>query len=814
MKKLPHRFSGIALATALFLAGLAGVLRAEPPAINYVTQPVRHWEAFFVFGEGFGAKNVRVLQGRIEDERGPEELAKALLAGETLKVPEKPPEKPIEVGRINVLSPQAIGGILQGGVQMLWAKSEEGISAPFVVNRPEVFFAEFEEIAPGEECRLFGRNLVQSFYPPQPSLWLLDREKKAVHRCEWGNRFDYQGHLDYQLPYELRFKVPDSVPDGAYELWVHNGLKTGLHGVGGPVPLAVKRRSPSRPKLIDAREHGAKGDGLTDDSPALEKAVLAAAELAAALPPEGYSRIAPSGGRSDRGGATVYLPQGDYVLSRPLRVPPGVNLKGFRPSLSRLLVRPEIAPFSLECSKDSLKGKAQDWASLFRKMPQMPMVYLVSDSRVEDLGFVAAEPVQWCVAAVSPKGPIERIVIRHCEMENPHTPWVTKGYVPATACIGLLGYARFCEIRDCRLRGLDGISHVGTGFRCRMIGNRFSPTMGPFGTTGMGWMIGVNCIVEGNLCENSNRGFTCGPWHGPIERNFIARNGVVDGGSIEGGAESFLFEGPDVGRENWFGSPSAVGADWLEQTDQKWRADVLKGRVALVVHGRGFGQWRRVASNTENRVALAEPWGVQPDKASLTVVRQFFMQNILLNNTCRDTIGGIDFYGGALENTVERYVGQRARGVWIVAGHVADPKERLPFGPGWYNDARNCRFLDGCDVILDASRRTDMPTPAPLLCGNRIQRSEFRHSRYVADSRMLWTLTQTSWLPYGDPRRGTPPPALAFNSLDSCSFDLYPQETGVALDPETAGTYLWWLAWPRKEPQMDDKGKGTVYIPR
>jgi hypothetical protein len=516
MQKLPDRFSGMLLAVAVFLAGLAAALQAEPPAINYVTQPVRHWEAFFVFGEGFGAKNVRVLQGRIEDERGPEELAKALAAGETLKVPEKPPEKPIEVGRIHVLSPQAIGGILQGGVQMLWAKTEEGVSPPFVVNRPEVFFVEFDEVAPGEECRVFGRNLVQSFYPPQPSLWLLDREKKAVHRCEWGNRFDYQGHLNYQLPYELRFKVPVTVPDGAYELWVHNGLKTGLHGFGGPVTLAVKRRLPSRPKLVDAREHGAKGDGLADDSPALEKAVLAAAELAAARPPEGPTRppegptrppegftpsggyspsyppegVKPSGGKS--GGATVYLPQGDYVLSRPLRVPPGVHLKGFRPSLSRLLVRPEVAAFSTECPKDSLKGKAQDWAPLFRKMPQMPMVCLVSDSRVEDLGFVAAGPAQWCVAAVSPKGPIERIAVRNCDLENPHTPWITKDWAPATGCIALLGSARFCEIRDCRLRGLSGIDHVGTGFKCRMIDNRFASSLGPFGTTGMGWMIGVN----------------------------------------------------------------------------------------------------------------------------------------------------------------------------------------------------------------------------------------------------------------------------------------------------------------------------------
>jgi len=790
------RTAGLSTLVGMLLAICVAshAIAAEPPAINYVTQPVRHWETFFIFGEGFDAKNVKVLRGEIADPRPPEDLAKALLDGGTFTPPEKPPEKVGDLyGRQYALSPQAIGGKLQGAVQVFWVKSDAGISPPYVVNRPEVFFVEFDEVAPGQECRLFGRNMVQSFYPPQPSLWLLDRAGKRVYKCEWGNRFDYQGHLNYQLPYELRFKVPDAVPDGAYELWVHNGLKTGLHGFGGPVPLTVKRTQPSQPKRFGAKDFGAKGDGQADDTAALEKAVLAAAEA--------------------RGG-TVFIPQGDYVVSRPLRVPPGVSLEGFRPSLSRLVVRPDAAPFAGEFPKEPLVGKADDWGQHFRRLNTAPMVYLVSNSRVEGLGFVAAEPAYWAVAAAQTKGPIERIIIRNCEMANAHAPWISGAWRPATGCIGILGYARHCEIRGCTLKGMTGIDHIGTGYKCRTIGNRFEPLAGSFGTSSMGWMIGVNCLIEGNLCQNSNRGFTCGPWMGPIERNFIARNGVLNGGSVEGAGESFLFEGPDVGRENWLGTPSATGPDWLEQADQRWKPDALKGRVALVVGGRGFGQWRRVASNAGNRVTATEPWSVPPDKTSLVVVRNFFMQNVLVNDYCRDAVGGIDFYGGALENTVERFIGLRSRGVWWYAAHVADPAQRLPFGPSWYNDARNCRFLEGGGVELDASRRTDLPTAAPLLCGNRVQACEFRHSPYVTASRMLWSLKQTSWLPYGDQRRGSPPPAIAWNILDSSRFDLHPGERGIVLDPETAGEVLWHLDWSGREPQIDDKAAGTVTVPQ
>lgn len=788
-----RRVRAVIASMLLFWCIATGSVYAGPPAITYVTQPVRHWETFFLFGEGFDGKKLEVLRLAIEDARSPDELAAAIVAGQTFVPPAEPPAKVGDLyGRQFVLSPQVIGGKLQGQAQVFWVRTAEGLSPPFVVNRPEVFFVEFDEVTPGQECRVFGRNMVQSFYPPNPRIYLLDKANRKVHACQWGNRYDYQGHLNYQLPYELRFKVPDSVPDGTYELWVHNGLNTGLHGFGGPVTLVVKRSVVPTPTLYRVTQYGAKGDGLTDDTPALEKAVAAAAEA---------------------GGGTVYFPPGDYLLSHTLRVPPGVHLCGMRPHDCRLIVRPQLVPFAETLPSAPIPGRQRDWALQFRKLSGAPMVYVVSDSRIENLGFVAEEPVYWAIAAATPRNePIRRVVVHNCQIVNSHAPWVAGAWRPATGCIALLGYAERCEIRGCQMQGLTGIDHVGTGRKCRTIGNHFTCLHGPFGTSGMGWMIGVHSIVEGNVCENSNRGFTCGPWHGPIEQNFIARNGVINGGSVEGAGESFLFEGPDVGRETWFGHPAAAGPDWLEQADQRWNTDVLAGRVALVVHGRGFGQWRRVKGNTENRITLTEPWRVPPDQTSWVVIRQFFMQNVLVNNYCRDVMGGIDFYGGALENTVERFVGQRSGGVWWYAAYVADPAQRMPFGPSWYNEARNCRFLSTRGAALDAARRADMPTPAPLLVGNRVQSSEFHHSPYVTSSRVLLSLTQTSWLDHGDPRRGSPAPAIAYNALDSSTFDLYPGERGVHLDPETAGTLLWHLRWPGKEPHLDDRAAGTVQI--
>ena len=107
-----------------------------------------------------------------------------------------------------------------------------------------------------------------------------------------------------------------------------------------------------------------------------------------------------------------------------------------------------------------------------------------------------------------------------------------------------------------------------------------------------------------------------------------------------------------------------------------------------------------------------------------------------------------------------------------------------------------------------------MPTPAPLLLGNRVQNCEFHHSPYVTQSRMLLSLTQTTWLEPGDARRGGPSPALGYNALDSSTFTQYPGEQGIHLAPETTGTLLWQLRWLSGEPQIVDGGTATTIVPQ
>ena len=91
------------------------------------------------------------------------------------------------------------------------------------------------------------------------------------------------------------------------------GLATAVPAWAGP---SVYRTAPDDPRAITVR---AAGDGIADDSAAIQKALDAA---------------------SNRGaGGLVFLPSGRYAISRTIYVWPGVRLLGVGPTRPRAAAR-------------------------------------------------------------------------------------------------------------------------------------------------------------------------------------------------------------------------------------------------------------------------------------------------------------------------------------------------------------------------------------------------------------------------------------------------------------------------------------------
>jgi hypothetical protein len=92
----------------------------------------------------------------------------------------------------------------------------------------------------------------------------------------------------------------------------HSALAAGLLGAAGLAPArshaaeAAEASAIAAGSRVNARQHGAKGDGKADDSKALQAALNAA----------------------QKDGPVCYVPAGHYRLEAPLTVPPGVTLCG------------------------------------------------------------------------------------------------------------------------------------------------------------------------------------------------------------------------------------------------------------------------------------------------------------------------------------------------------------------------------------------------------------------------------------------------------------------------------------------------------
>ncbi|VVM08538.1 partial galacturan 1,4-alpha-galacturonidase, partial [Methylacidimicrobium cyclopophantes] len=195
----------------------------------------------------------------------------------------------------------AVPGAFTAGVFAVDVEGEK-----LLLNRPRPEWSQPERLlpglaenqaVPGSQIEVFGRNFLLDVTERTKTLLLLRERatgKSILIEPERAER------------YRLSARLPQSLPVGSYEIWVHNG-HGGEWGWGGGATLEVKAAESWPSTLFNVREFGARGDGVSDDSAALRKA-LKAAEKA--------------------GGGIVYLPAGSYAVREAFFLPPKTLLEG------------------------------------------------------------------------------------------------------------------------------------------------------------------------------------------------------------------------------------------------------------------------------------------------------------------------------------------------------------------------------------------------------------------------------------------------------------------------------------------------------
>ena len=794
----------------IWLALLAGAATAAAPEIGYVSRSAPNFSPVQIFGEGFAEGKVEFYTWSPQEKLSPTEMIQRI-DDPAFTPPAAPPQ---ELRPMSVLSltPQVATVVLYGGgypggmkaPQAVWARGQGGCSKPYVVNRPQLFFLERPTAAPGDELRVFGRDMVSDPHGHWGGVFLRDKASGKAVEARWGKRFDRQNHFNYQLNFEIWLQVPPDLPEGDHEVWVHCGASGWLGWCEKPLVLSVRKAIVQTPKTFSIKDFGAVGDGVADDTRPIQKALEAA-------------RAA--------GGGWVLVPAGVYAIRSPLFVPPGVRLKGVRWQLSSIRVV-EHLPFSGDFLDQDWEGYAKDFLPHVRRLKPLPLLYVCSDSAVSDLELIGGPATAYVLTSFAEKGEFHDFTVTRCRLVNPGSPiyTTTPEYQPGRSCFASGNPWRRIHITHNLMRAMGGCGTWGEMSECVVAFNDFEPEGGPYGTTGFCTLSGWHNIIEGNVIRNSNRGFTAGPWSQKNQgESFIARNRVEDGGYNKGAAESYLIEYGAGGHDGWLGRVADAGPDWFEasygsagrhldtpplppeafaaQPPNDARAalkpDAHEGLFAIVFKGKGLGQFRRVAANTDRRVTLDAPWRILPDATSWIVIRRCYYNSVFLNNLSRDTLGSLEFWGGMLENIVYRHQ------AWRTA-----PLHCMTHGEPavMHNRFEACQLHDASFGLWELHHYGG-GWKAPTLLGNVFFGNELQGGSVLLVRRAYG---KRGYVSLDDPEVVADGAGIAWNVFGG--NDIVPQPDRYAIhvgDPGCEANVFWRNTYPLE--RVLDKGKGTVW---
>ena len=806
-----------ALAASVLALLMTNALALSAPLIARITNAPCGGLAQ-AYGEGFLPGQVEVRAQLLRwpgDPRDKEEIWRLALesaqrTGFRTTLPAIPPP---EAGACRVVdaTSQVVAFAMPSGwgseVAAVWLRNAgEDWSEPYLVNLPEPWWLDLPTVeTPHETARLYGRRLTSN----RTGAVVL-RRGDHYRRAQLVN---YEDVTYFSNPYRVGIRPAKDTPSGDYEVWLHNGgggdygwVKVGKLSVFSGVRTAAGPRS----LRLSLRDLGAKGDGVSDDTAAFEKA---------------FARSAP-------GGVVLTIPPGEYLISRCLRVPPGFSLCGAGTGATTIVCRgmPD-GGFPTELEKWEIKGMPHDWYPFVKHTT--PLVWLRTNSSLSDLAIENRGDEGVCVLVANPGEWCDDIAIRNCRIRNQVMGGrLDGGYNPSFGCIWVPNKTRRLVIADNTLETVSSALVILSRAERAKIARNQMHSLSDNQCDLVGFRGGlVECVIEDNRLYNSKRGMTMQQPHPALYYNYFARNTqewVDRGGNAN---ETLLMEG----WHNVFcGAPSAGTSTTITVAGAKWQPGEHRERYALVVAGRGLGQYGRIADNTADTVRLASPWRVTVDETTTLVIGEFFAENIFLNQNDRRSGAAFQFWGNCLANTVEGLHAYQTEGVIFWAVNSTEYSDSAPLC--YYNEVANS-YLVGMGhvefrgaVHQDAARRY---VAAPVILGNAVRDTAIVDYRALPNNQggAYWKWYRYWMEPFAavdfwatfpgpgyrhadrQPELHQPdmPPAFAYNVIDGCLFQRGAR--GGRLDPGAYHTVFYNTTMDGVTTPFEDQGEGTVTAP-
>lgn len=513
---------------------------------------------------------------------------------------------------------------LPNTMYFVWVQNADGVSTPVRINAAEIWWTGPNRTAPGQEISVYGRNL---------STAGRNNASYAVVR-PWDSP-PTTPSVAFQLasatPYHTRWRLPQTLPLGKYELWLHNG-HGGAYGWSGPVPLTVD--SPSahwKGTTIDVTSYGASPSDSGDDTAAVERAL-----------------------REARDHQTVFFPAGHYRLSRPLTVPSAISMEGAAAggSVIEFVNGSGLAGSALRIQGfPSRLRNLTIVGTLTQGLPhETALVRFDGRFRPTPEGLIVENircltPGDQLYSCISVEY-VNSVSIKKNTFETPSALFIKRShqvFVQDNVFAGNWTDAKYSPLSAIGLSASNAVDISNN--RAYSIDRAAAKTLSRF------------VVVQGHS-------------HGMATANYIGSNRIDRVGCAqETCGENILLETPGA---LFTGSPAQVDGLTLRFDQVNWEANTFdwdnpgtfeppeKRHPSLLAiqSGAGEGQYRRILNTTKDTLTIDYAWDVAPDTSSVVSVITGTFRNAIVGNA-------ITGWPGALLNTHTTNVGIQSYGATL-----------------------------------------------------------------------------------------------------------------------------------------------------
>ena len=484
---------------------------------------------------------------------------------------------------------------------LIWPLEGGKAGAPVAVNRTDAWWVGPDRAVGGDRFAVYGRNLAHSNGTTAAWVYL----KPAGHAAgQWVAASEVN-------PYKVTCFLPAVAP-GRYEVWTHNG-HGGSFGWSGPLELNVLEADPftgQAAHVFDVKKYGATGDGVADDTAAIQKALAAAGDAAP---------------------ATLYFPAGTYVLNQPAL--PRDNVSWAGDGRDRTRIQPGLT-FNADHSN-------------------APMIFCMSAELVH--GRIEFRDITF---AWNPKNKM-RHDYDHLlfNLNGQDTVKVTRcRFISSGHSGGTCFSASHMQVTDCEFVG-DGI-FLGGATQVRATGNHFRLT--DFAYAAIGSRSGREIDVSRNTAQDddpaaaslagvgSGRLFVSQCLPDSNRHIYIGDNTTTNmapprnvGDANQG--EQVLFE---VGSSQVALTPTsctATTATFATRVPSEAQGLEIHDRDAFIIAGRGTGQTRRVKAVSGNTITVSPAWAVVPDATSIIGIGPAQTRGVAYHNALDGKANYVDY---------------------------------------------------------------------------------------------------------------------------------------------------------------------------